>query len=61
LTSSSRRAGAVATFLIAQGIKPDVISAKGFGDSHPVAIWLRLQVAWDLARAKSRSRRQDRR
>jgi chemotaxis protein MotB len=37
LTLSSRRAGAVVTFLISQGIKPDVISAKGFGDTHPVA------------------------
>jgi chemotaxis protein MotB len=37
LTLSSRRAGAVVTFLISQGIKPGVISAKGFGDTHPVA------------------------
>ena len=37
LTLSSRRAGAVVTFLISQGIKPDIISAKGFGDTHPVA------------------------
>jgi chemotaxis protein MotB len=37
LTLSSRRAGAVVTFLVAQGIKPDIVSAKGFGDTHPVA------------------------
>ncbi len=37
LTLSSRRAGAVVSFLIAQGIKPEIISAKGFGDTHPVA------------------------
>jgi hypothetical protein len=30
-----RRAGV--SKLISQGIKPDVISAKGFGDTHPVA------------------------
>jgi chemotaxis protein MotB len=36
LTLSSRRAGAVVTYLISQGIKPNVISAKGFGDTHPV-------------------------
>jgi len=37
LTLSSRRAGAVVTFLISQGVKPEIISAKGFGDTHPVA------------------------
>jgi chemotaxis protein MotB len=37
LTLSSRRAGAVVTFLISQGVKPNIISAKGFGDTHPVA------------------------
>src|SRR5271157_5980959 len=37
LTLSSRRAGAVVAFLISQGIKPDVIAAKGFGATHPVA------------------------
>jgi chemotaxis protein MotB len=34
---SSRRAGEVVTFLISQGVNPNFISAKGFGDSHPVA------------------------
>jgi chemotaxis protein MotB len=37
LTLSSRRAGAVVTFLISQGIKPAIISAKGFGETHPIA------------------------
>jgi chemotaxis protein MotB len=25
------------TFLISQGVNPNIISAKGFGDTHPVA------------------------
>ena len=25
------------TYLIAQGVNPNIISAKGFGDTHPVA------------------------
>jgi len=37
LTLSSRRAGDVVTFLISQGVNPNIISAKGFGDTHPVA------------------------
>ena len=37
LTLSSRRAGSVVTFLISQGIDPKIISAKGFGDTRPVA------------------------
>jgi chemotaxis protein MotB len=37
LVLSTRRAAAVATFLIAQGVNPNIISAKGFGDTHPVA------------------------
>lgn len=36
LTLSSRRAGAVVTFLISQGVNPSIISAKGFGDTRPV-------------------------
>lgn len=36
LTLSSRRAGEVVTFLISQGVNPNIISAKGFGDTHPV-------------------------
>lgn len=37
LSLSSRRAGDVVTYLIAQGVNPNIISAKGFGDTHPVA------------------------
>jgi chemotaxis protein MotB len=37
LTLSSRRAGAVVTFLVSQGVNPNIISAKGFGETHPVA------------------------
>ncbi len=34
---SSKRAGAVVTFLRSQGVNPDLLSAQGFGDTHPVA------------------------
>src|SRR6266478_8321443 len=37
LTLSSRRAGDVVTFLISQGVSPNIISAKGVGDTRPVA------------------------
>ena len=37
LTLSSRRAGDVVTYLVAEGVNPNIISAKGFGDTHPVA------------------------
>ena len=37
LTLSSRRAGAVVTFLVSEGVDPNIISAKGFGETHPVA------------------------
>jgi chemotaxis protein MotB len=37
LVLSTRRAAAVATFLTEQGVNPNIISAKGFGDTHPVA------------------------
>ena len=37
LTLSSRRAGDVVTYLVAQGVNPNIISAKGFGETHPVA------------------------
>ena len=37
LVLSTRRASTVATFLIAQGVNPNIVSAKGFGDTHPVA------------------------
>jgi chemotaxis protein MotB len=34
---SSRRADNVVAYLESQGINPNIISAKGFGDTHPVA------------------------
>jgi chemotaxis protein MotB len=34
---SSRRADNVVAYLESQGVNPAVISAKGFGDTHPVA------------------------
>jgi chemotaxis protein MotB len=34
---SSRRADNVVAYLEAQGVNPNIISAKGFGDTHPVA------------------------
>jgi len=37
LVLSTRRASSVANYLIAQGINPNIVSAKGFGDTHPKA------------------------
>jgi chemotaxis protein MotB len=34
---SQKRAETVMAFLVSQGVKPDMISAKGFGDGDPVA------------------------
>jgi chemotaxis protein MotB len=34
---SSRRADNVLAYLTSQGVNPNIISAKGFGDTHPVA------------------------
>jgi chemotaxis protein MotB len=34
---SQKRAENVMAFIISQGVKPDLISAQGFGDSNPVA------------------------
>ena len=34
---SSRRADNVVAYLETQGVDPNIISAKGFGDTHPVA------------------------
>jgi chemotaxis protein MotB len=34
---STRRASTVANYLVAQGIDRNIVSAKGFGDTHPVA------------------------
>jgi chemotaxis protein MotB len=37
LVLSTRRAAAVATFLVSQGINPNILSAKGVGDTRPIA------------------------
>jgi chemotaxis protein MotB len=37
LDLSSRRAATVAAFLQAQGVNPNILSAKGFGATHPIA------------------------
>jgi chemotaxis protein MotB len=37
LVLSTRRAATVATFLVSQGINANIVSAKGFGDTRPVA------------------------
>jgi chemotaxis protein MotB len=37
LVLSTRRAATVANFLVAQGVDTKIISAKGFGDTHPVS------------------------
>jgi chemotaxis protein MotB len=37
LDLSSKRANEVVRFLIAKGIDPNIISAKGRGDTHPIA------------------------
>jgi len=37
LVLSTRRASAVVVFLVKQGVNPTIISAKGFGDTHPEA------------------------
>src|SRR5580704_14203944 len=34
---SQKRAENVMEFLLSQGVKPDLISAKGFGDANPIA------------------------
>jgi chemotaxis protein MotB len=34
---SQKRAEDVMAFMLSQGVKPDLISAKGFGDTNPVA------------------------
>src|ERR1700746_3554931 len=36
LVLSTRRAATVATFLVSQGLNPNIVSAKGGGDTHPV-------------------------
>ena len=37
LVLSTRRASTVVTFLVSQGVSPSIISAKGFGETHPEA------------------------
>jgi chemotaxis protein MotB len=37
LVLSTRRAATVVSFLVSQGVNPNIISAKGFGDTHPEA------------------------
>jgi chemotaxis protein MotB len=34
---SQKRAEAVLQYLISQGVKPDLVSAQGFGDTNPIA------------------------
>ena len=47
---SQRRANAVMQYLISQGVKPDLISAQGFGDASPVA-------SNDTAQGRAQNRR----
>ena len=47
---SQKRADSVMAFLISQGVKPDLISAKGFGDADPVA-------SNDTAQGRAQNRR----
>ena len=37
LVLSTRRAATVANFLVSQGVNPNIVSAKGVGDTRPVA------------------------
>jgi chemotaxis protein MotB len=47
---SSRRADNVVAYLTSQGVNPNIISAKGFGDTHPVA-------SNDTAQGRAQNRR----
>jgi chemotaxis protein MotB len=47
---SQRRAEDVMAYLISQGVKPDLVSAQGFGDANPVA-------PNDTAQGRSQNRR----
>ena len=47
---SQKRAESVMAFLVSQGGKPDLISAKGFGDAYPVA-------SNDTAQGRAQNRR----
>jgi len=47
---SQKRAEAVMQYLISQGVKPDMVSARGFGDAQPVA-------SNDTAQGRAQNRR----
>ena len=47
---SQKRADAVMQYLITQGVKPDLVSAQGFGDASPVA-------ANDTSQGRAQNRR----
>jgi chemotaxis protein MotB len=47
---SQRRAENVMEFVVSQGVKPDLISARGFGDANPVA-------SNDTAQGRAQNRR----
>jgi chemotaxis protein MotB len=47
---SQKRAESVMEFLLSQGVKPDLISAQGFGESNPVA-------SNDTAQGRAQNRR----
>jgi chemotaxis protein MotB len=47
---SSRRADKVVAYLTSQGVNPGIVSAKGFGDTHPVA-------SNDTAQGRAQNRR----
>lgn len=49
---SRKRAEAVAQYLISQGVKPDMVSARGFGEADPVA-------SNDTAQGRAQNRRVD--
>lgn len=50
LILSQKRAEAVMQFMISQGVKPDLVSAHGFGEANPVA-------SNDTAEGRARNRR----
>jgi chemotaxis protein MotB len=50
LDLSSRRADGVVRYLTSQGVNPTLMSAQGFGDTHPVA-------SNDTAEGRARNRR----
>ena len=47
---SQKRAENVMEYLVSQGVKPDLVSAQGFGDSNPVA-------SNDTAQGRAQNRR----